>query len=79
MRYFNLYVLICLSAILPVLQIQAQPLSQNNIPIDGISAIQCSGTSMPYLYERRGQSAPPAGYMPFYINHLGRQGFVYLL
>ncbi len=56
----------------------SQPLAQTDVPIERISRRQCSGTAMPYAYQQRKQSAPPAGYSPFYINHLGRHGARYL-
>lgn len=78
MKLLNTYLWLIFFCFLSEIPAYSQPLAQNNIPIERISILQCSGTAMPYLYEKRGQSAPPAGYTPFYINHLSRHGARYL-
>ena len=78
MKLLNTYLWLIFFCFLSEIPAHSQPLAQNNIPIERISLLQCSGTAMPYLYEKRGQSAPPAGYTPFYINHLSRHGARYL-
>ncbi len=36
------------------------------------------GTQTPYIYQKSCHTSPPKGYVPFYINHLGRHGARYL-
>ena len=78
MKGINIYLGVILVCCLVGIPAYSQPLAQNNIPIERISRLQCSGTAMPYAYQPRKQSAPPAGYSPFYINHVGRHGARYL-
>ncbi len=78
MKGINVYLGVILVCCLVGIPAYSQPLAQNNIPIERISRLQCSGTAMPYAYQPRKQSAPPAGYSPFYINHVGRHGARYL-
>lgn len=78
MKGINIYLGVILICCLVGIPAYSQPLAQNDIPVEHISRLQCSGTAMPYAYQPRKQSAPPAGYSPFYINHVGRHGARYL-
>lgn len=45
-----------------------------------IKIIHCGhlGTQTPYIYQKSRYTLPPLGYMPFFINHVGRHGARYL-
>lgn len=40
---------------------------------------QYLGTETPYVFQPTIYTSPPAGYVPIYINHLGRHGLFFMV